>query len=406
MKKPPLLFLCHRIPYPPNKGDKIRSFNMLKYLNESFDVHLGFFVDDPEDMQYVETLNGYCRSLHSVVLKKPISLLKGLTGFLTNKPITLPYYSSRSMSSWVSSVITDQDIDKILVFSSAMAQFVESTSYKDKTRVLDFVDIDSDKWLQYAKNLRGIKKWFYSREAKTLERYEKKMASHFDASVFVSDDEATMFKSMLPNTLVNRVSGIKNGVDVDYFDANSVTETIEGMKEKAVVFTGAMDYWANVNAILWFVEHVWSLVKEATPDVQLYVVGSNPSQDVKTLDNGADIVVTGRVEDVRPYIKQASVSVAPLRIARGIQNKVLEALSMGRPIVLTSMAATGIMDESQDGYCVTDDPKDFAEQIVKLLGQGNQHYEENRQYVVESFSWASEIGEFSALLNNEKSNGE
>ncbi len=374
---------------------------MLKHLNEHFDVHLGFFIDDANDMQYVDELKSYCRSLHYAVLKKPIGMLKGLTGFLTNKPITLPYYSSASMSHWVSEVVEREDINKILVFSSAMAQFVESNHYQDKTRVLDFVDIDSDKWQQYAKNLSGVKKWFYGREARTLAAYEKAMAARFDASVFVSDDEAAMFQSMLPSHLANRVSGIKNGVDVDFFDAHAVDQSIDGMNQNAIAFTGAMDYWANINAITWFVDNAWPLVKKSVPDTQLYIVGSNPSQEVLKLDNGKDIFVTGRVEDVRPYIKQAKVSIAPLRIARGIQNKVLEALSMGRPIVLTSMAATGIMDDSRDGYCVTDDPKLFAEQVSSLLGRDDKHYEDNRQFVVEAFSWAAEIGEFSALLGHE-----
>jgi sugar transferase (PEP-CTERM/EpsH1 system associated) len=399
--KPSLLFLCHRIPYPPNKGDKIRSFNILKHLSEQFEIHLGFFIDDKNDLQYVCALESYCQSIHYEVPNKLWSLVKGCTGFLTRQAITLSYYSSQTMADWVDTVCSQNNIQKTLVFSSAMAQFVENANYSSHTKVLDFVDVDSDKWRQYAANLSGVKKWFYGREADKLALYEKKMCAYFDASVFVSQDEMQMFQTLLPAKLRDKVLGINNGVDVQYFDPDKVNEHPRALPPQSIVFAGAMDYWANANAMLWFVDLVWPLVQAEQPDCQLFIVGSNPGSDIRALNILNNITVTGRVSDIRPYIKFAKVSIAPLRIARGIQNKVLEALSMQRPVVLTSMAATGIHQTSSLGYTIADDPLAFAKGVLAYLAAEQDSFNGNRQFVMDNFSWALEMQKFVSLLHSD-----
>ncbi|WP_412972010.1 TIGR03087 family PEP-CTERM/XrtA system glycosyltransferase [Glaciecola sp. MF2-115] len=397
--KPALLFLVHRIPFPPNKGDKIRSYNMMKELSKDFDIHLGCFIDDHEDIGFEPELLQFCKSVKCIQQNKLLCKVKGLQGFLSNKAITLPYYSSAEMQKWTNETISQNQIQRVLVFSAAMAQFVEQHLSQLRHTVLDFVDVDSDKWRQYASEKSGIKAWFYNREARLLQDYEVQMTETFDASTFVSDDEAGMFKTMLADNLKDKVSGVRNGVDTSYFDPKSDFKKVESISENSIVFTGAMDYWANVNAVIWFTDNVWPLVLAAKPDAHFYIVGSNPTSKVQALNGKQNITVTGRVEDVRPYIEQTKLSIAPLQIARGTQNKVLEALSMAKPIVLSSMAAEGINKPSTADYQVQDDASAMAKLITDLLEQGIVVSQQNRAFVIEHFSWESEMHKFTDLLN-------
>ena len=397
--KPTLLFLVHRIPFPPNKGDKIRSYNMMKELSQDFDIHLGCFIDDENDLGYEPELLQFCKSVKCIQQNKLMCKVKGLQGFLSNEAITLPYYQSAEMQQWTKETISQHQIERVLVFSSAMAQFVEPHLSELKHSVLDFVDVDSDKWRQYASEKSGFKAWFYNREARLLQNYEIRMAETFDASTFVSDDEADMFQTMLADSIKTSVYGVRNGVDTNYFDPQSQFQKVEGIAEDSIVFTGAMDYWANVNAVLWFIENVWPLVLAVKPETHFYIVGSKPSAKVQALHGKQNITVTGRVEDVRPYIGQTKLSIAPLQIARGIQNKVLEALSMAKPIVLSSMAAEGINKPRSADYQIQDEAPAMAKLITDLLEQDTLVSQQNRTFVIEHFSWKSEMHKFTDLLN-------
>ena len=386
--KEPLLFLCHRIPFPPNKGDKIRSFNILKKLSEQYDVHLGCFIDDPFDKQYVDGLNKYCASVFHFDQNKTIAKIKGLTGFLTNKPITLPYYFDKRMQQWSNRTITQHNINKVFVYSSSMAQYIQGHEYQALERVIDFVDVDSDKWRQYALKKSGIAKWFFNREYRLLAREENSICAEFTHSLFVSPDEAKLFSDKQPQAQQEKVHGVLNGVDVKFFDpVATFSEESLVPTEPFISFTGAMDYWANVDAVLWFVEHVWPLILANQPHAIFCIVGGNPCSDVKALaKNNKGIVVTGRVHDVRPFIDQAQCVVAPLQIARGIQNKVLEAMSLNKAIVVTTMAMEGINAQESDCVVITDDKNSYADACLALLTEQPKLLT-NREWILNHFTW-------------------
>lgn len=391
MAKSKILYLCHRIPYPPNKGDKIRSFNLLKALSEQYEVHLGCFVDDDFDYQYVDKLAQWCVEYKCRPQKKWRAKLKGLTAFLTGQPITIPYYSDVQLQRWVDHTLENYQIDTVVVFSSSMAQFVDKPQYSKLHRVLDFVDIDSDKWRQYAENHGGVMRRVYQREHQLLQKVEQQYCERFDRSLFVSPDEAALFRTMMPAELAPKIHPLLNGVDVQFFDPALPVVAAEFELDKPyIVFTGAMDYWANVDAVRWFAEEVWPGILQQHPTLHFMIVGGNPSPEVKDLAKLPGIVVTGRVEDVRPYIQHALLVVAPLRIARGIQNKVLEAMAMNKVVVATAMAMEGINAPQSAWLRQTDAAAEFTTHCLDVLATPVATVGA-RQWIIEHFTWAATL---------------
>ncbi len=385
--KEPLLFLVHRIPFPPNKGDKIRSFHILQFLSRQYDVYLGAFIDDPQDEQYRSKVTAFCKNAHLEALNPAMAKIRSLSGLLSNNALSIPYYSSSEMQKWVNSTLQSHQIKKVLAFSSPMAQFVEHLS-DGVLKIMDFVDIDSDKWKQYCKTHKGLMSWVYAREAKQLFKYEKHIACLFDASLFVSDQEAHMFKTLAPESAA-KVHGVSNGVDTDYFTPDFSDNSPYQNNKKVLVFTGAMDYWANCDAVIWFANEIFPLLYKVDKNYEFYIVGSKPTETVQALSSLPGVTVTGRVEDIRPYIKYAHLCVAPLRIARGIQNKVLEAMAMGKAVVATSNAIEGIQLPEKLTQWVADSEQAQAKIIGKLADDKlrNTIEKEAGQWIKNSYSW-------------------
>ncbi len=392
-----LLFLVHRIPYPPNKGDKIRSYHFLKHLISKYNVYLGTFVDDTNDWKYTEKVDALCAETHYEELKPFQSKVKSVQGFLTGDALSLPYYKNQKMQNWVNDTIKTHSIKKVLIFSSVMAQFIENRN--DVEIVVDFVDVDSDKWLQYAEKKQGIARWIYQRESKYLLAYEQKIAEIAKKSLFVSEQEAALFKALTPS-LTEKIGYINNGVDVDYFSPDLKFDSLFH-DENAIVFTGAMDYWANVDAVIWFANNVFPQILQKNPKTTFYIVGSKPTKDVLSLAN-ENVIVTGFVDDVRPYLSFAKLVIAPLRIARGIQNKVLEAMAMGKYVVATSSAFEGIPCNEKLAISIVDDANIMANKVSELLENNFVVVSNaNRDFVKEKFSWEQNVNQLSVLLNRE-----
>ncbi|MBW8897819.1 MAG: TIGR03087 family PEP-CTERM/XrtA system glycosyltransferase, partial [Massilia sp.] len=334
-----LLLLIHRIPYPPNKGDKIRSYHLLKHLARHYRVHLATFVDDPDDWQYVPHVEALCASSHFAGMKPLVARMRSLLALLKNRSLSLEYYRDPSLARWVDETVAKHNIERVLVFSGAMAQYADP--YRSARRVVDFCDVDSDKWRQYADQKSWPMNWLYRYEARQLLAYERRVARDYDASLFVSAPEADLFRQLAPESTA-KIGHFSNGVDTDYFSPDQPHADPYPAGERALVFTGAMDYWPNVDAVQWFAADIFPALRERFAGLKFYIVGSRPAPAVQELARLPGVVVTGTVPDVRPYIAHAAVSVAPLRIARGIQNKVLEAMAMATPVVVSPQALEGI----------------------------------------------------------------
>jgi sugar transferase (PEP-CTERM/EpsH1 system associated) len=395
MSREPLLLLVHRIPYPPNKGDKIRSFHLLDHLARHYRVHLGTFVDDPSDLAYVDELAGYCADLHVVRLHPKAARLRALAGLASGAPLTVPFYRSRSMARWVARTLGDTGCRRMLAFSAAMAQYLPQP-WPGGRRILDLVDVDSDKWRQYGEHHRGPMGWIYRREAHRLLAYERRQAAAFDATVLVSAAEAALFRELAPES-AERIEAVPNGVDTDFFSPERDYPDPYPDAGRTLVFTGAMDYWANVDAVAWFAEAVLPLVRERVPGAAFYIVGSRPTERVEALAGLPGVTVTGAVRDIRPYLAHAALAVAPLRVARGIQNKVLEAFAMDRPVLATAAALDGL-ELGNDYPLQAEAPEALAATAVSILEGGAPATSRRRHWVHQHCEWSAHLGRFRALI--------
>lgn len=396
-----LLFLCHRLPYPPDKGDKIRSYHWLRYLSERYRVHLGTFVDDRRDRVHIDLVTALCADACIRPLGSLRARIRASSGLLGRQPLTVACYRDPVLQRWVRHTLAEGAVRAALVFSSGMATYLQGR--KGLYRVMDFVDVDSDKWRQYAASKRGFGRLLYRREAERLAEFECSVAEEFEASILVSEEEAHFFRDRIA-AAPGKVHAVPNGVDSRYWDPERDYPNPYPESARSVVFAGAMDYWANAQGACWFAREVWPRVRAACSEARFYVVGARPSRAVRNLAREPSIAVTGRVDDVRPYLAHAHLVAAPLLIARGVQNKVLEALAMGKALVATPQAYAGIERFGALRGCVSGAADEQAREICRWLDQPSPHwFSDVREYVVERYDWKLSLQSLGGLLGAEYS---
>jgi len=392
-----LLYLVHRMPYPPNKGDKVRSYHLLRHLAARHEVHLGTFVDDPDDEAHVPVLNQWCASVKAVRLHPRRARLASLAGLLTGRTLSEHYYRDAGLSDWVAQTVRDAGIDASVVFSSSMAPY--ATAHPALPMLVDFVDVDSAKWTDYAPRHRFPLSALYAMEGRRLLALEREVALKARWSCFATDKEAALFHRLAPES-ATRVEGMANGVDADFFapDATRVSPFLPS--ETPLVFTGAMDYWPNVDAVTWFAREMLPVLRQRHPKARLHIVGRNPSAAVKALASEA-VSVSGTVPDVRPFLQHAAVVVAPLRLARGIQNKVLEAMAMQRPVVAATECVSALDAQAGVDIVAAAEAADYVRAIDGLLSHPEQARavgEAGRRRVLASYAWPVHLARFDRAL--------
>lgn len=400
---PSVLFLCHRLPWPPDKGDKIRSYHVLQWLATRYRVYLGTFVDDPADWRYRDAVEAVCADTCIRPLRPWLTRWRALTSLARGEALTPGCYHDRTLQRWVERVLTEHRPDLTLCYSSGVAPLV--LRHHELRRIMDFVDTDSDKWRQYAQTRRGLARAVYAREARKLSAFEHRVAAEFDASLFVSEAEAEFFRRQVPS-LADKIRGIANGVDTTYWNPQGSYPDPYQSDERVVVFVGAMDYRANVHAATWFAHEVWPRIRAKQPRACFYIVGTRPTKSVRLLERLDGVVVTGQVDDVRPYLKHAHAVAAPLRIARGIQNKVLEALAMGKPILATPEAWEGIVGFGNPCGCVSDSPEVMAAVAARCLETAEPlRIPEDRATVIAQYGWEHKLAAYADVLRGAGQSG-
>lgn len=304
------------------------------------------------------------------------------------------------MGRWVSDLLSRERHDVVFVYSSAMAQYVIDRDLGGARLVMDFVDVDSDKWRQYAHEAKGPMRWVYRREASKLLAFDRQAAAKSDAGIFVSDAEAALWRTLAPEA-AGKTHGIANGIDCRYFSPRHVWSSPLSGPGPHFVFTGTMDYWPNVGAVKWFAANVFPELRAARPNATFTIVGSKPTPDVTALQSHDGITVTGRVADVRPYLAHAHVAVAPMRIARGIQNKVLEAMAMAKPVVTTDQGLEGIDAEPERHLLLANTEADFfraclraAEPDAAAIGLSA------RRLMEDAYTWEGRLHRLNLLLTD------
>ncbi|MBR0651050.1 TIGR03087 family PEP-CTERM/XrtA system glycosyltransferase [Roseomonas terrae] len=366
-----LLFLAHRIPFPPNKGDKIRAWHMLDHLTRSWQVDLGCLVDDPDDLQYLNDLRCRCARVEHAVIAPGSRFARALRGLRPGQPMSLGWFRDASLAAWVRQGLAEGRYDAVVAYSSAMAPYVLGPELRGVRRVLDMVDVDSEKWLAYAADARLPMRHIWAREARTLLAFERRAAAAFDRTLLVSREEAARFVELAPECAA-RIDWVANGVDLDHFDPSRATPDPYGEEAPAIVFTGTMDYRPNIEAVTWFAEEVLPALRagQARPP-HFHIVGARPADAVRALAALPGVHVAGAVPDTRPYMAHAAVAVAPLRIARGIQNKVLEAMAMARPVVASPEAFEGVQARAGRDLLVADGPAATIAAVQSVLAGGH-----------------------------------
>lgn len=389
-----ILFLVHRIPYPPNKGDKIRSYNLLQHLTKQHEVYLGSLIDEKVDIQYIKPLQNLVKEFVFETINPKLKKLYCLSSFFQKKSISVCYFYSKSLQKKIDDLLERVDFDVLICFSSPMAEYYFQSKYKnlDKkplVRIMDFIDIDSYKWVQYAEKASGPMRLVYQHEAYYLSQYEHRIAATFDHLLVVSEQEKSIF---LRGSAAENMTAVSNGVDLEFFNPNYPRK--QQTQKPTLVFTGVMDYWPNVEGVRWFAEQVFPRIRAVVPNAEFYIVGSRPTTEIQRLESTDGIVVTGFVEDVRDYLAIADVCVVPLRIARGIQNKILEAMAVGKPVVTTLQAFEGIRATPDEEIITADSEENFAAAVIKLLQnptQAQQIGQRARLCVETHYSWESNL---------------
>ncbi len=399
---PEILFIGHRIPFPPDRGDKIRSHHILKALAKIAPVHVATFADDEQDFCEEAELAGLARSYCLVRRSKPLALA-GIQAVATGKPVSEAAFADPALAAYVSATLRQHNIGTIYVFSGQMGQYVPA-DFTGRV-IADFVDVDSAKFEAYAGKGNSFMGWVNAREARVLGQTEARLAQRADVSLLISAEEARLFTDRLAPGLRHAatVQVLGNGIDSSLFNPVMVTAEprLSALAGPKMIFTGQMDYDPNITAAVRMARRIMPMIRKIIPDASFHVVGRNPDSAVQSLANLEGCHVWGRVDDIRTWLKAADIAVVPLEIARGVQNKVLEAMAMMLPVVLTSAAATGIPAIDGSHFAIADSDDAFAEAAVRLLknkAAAKSMGVAARFYVNDQQSWKAALAALSGLV--------
>lgn len=397
-----IVVLAHRVPFPANKGEKIRTFNQVKSLASlGHKIHLFAPYDSEEELlNFAALKDTCCKSTWPFRLSSKYRRL--LSGFLFNKPLSVANFYDNSLQKGFDKFLVEYQVDAILCTASSMAEYVFNSQVLNKTQrkpilIMDFMDVDSDKWGQYQKNSRFPMSWIYAREQQLVSQFERQTAEYFDKCYLIAQAEVSLFKDKVFDC--NNVDVLGNGLDTKSFYP-SVNK--KQNPQPVLLFTGVMDYKPNVDAVLWFVEHCWQAILVHFPQAKFVIAGMNPVKDVSALAQVQGIEVTGFVEDILPYYQAADIFIAPFRLARGVQNKVLQAFSCALPVVSTPMGAEGINCIPETNILIAAEPKEFVQQVCRLASNhelARQIGIDALQLIEHDYSWEGQLAPLISFLN-------
>lgn len=390
-----ILFITQRVPYPPNKGEKLRTYHQIKYLQDKgHQITVACPIADQQESDYAKAL---ADKLDVEVLSAPLrhTGLAYISAMLKGQSLSEAKFYSAQLKILVHRALVEQDYTAVICSASSLAQYISDLpatviNQMNSTKVMDFMDLDSDKWAQYASKAPWPMHWVYTREAQKVQQLEQRIVADFDSSFFISQKEVDLFEQQHPHLISQCVQAIGNGIETDYFSpkpipAQHVLDTY--------LFVGVMDYKPNIDAVLWFCEYVWPSILRRTPHAKFVIAGMSPSKVIKDLAKQPSIQVTGFVADILPYFHHADVFVAPFQIARGVQNKVLQAMACGVPVITSSLGAEGIEAVHQKELLIADTANEYMNIIEQLTDA--IHYQDVANAAIAriemDYSWAGQL---------------
>jgi len=379
-----IFYICRRVPFPPDRGDKIAAFNAIRHLAARHEVHVFCLGDGVQDLANISGLQAYAKSVSAAPVDEFTIKLRALAALVTGQPLSVAALNESKLHDAIQKKFTELRPDLIIVYSCNMAQFAEH--FPNVPRIMHFGDLDSLKWPQYAERSSIPLNWIYAIEARRLLGYERHIAQIFSHALVHTEIEKHDFERLIPGI---PVAVVGNGVDLDYFRSAG-----EAKKPASMVFTGVMDYRPNIDAVVWFCDEILPIVQANIPVANFTICGSRPAPAVRRLAKRRGVRVTGWVADARPYLDRAEIFVAPLRMARGVQNKLLEALAMGLPCVASTAAWSGTAVADGQGILATDEPREFARHVIDLLGDSDGRAEMARRAraaAVANYRWEVQL---------------
>ena len=389
-----ILFLAHRFPYPPNRGDKIRAFNVIRHMTEARgdQVTVASMVRTREEGTAAEGIREHCEDIILERVHQPMAVLRMLKRLPTKEPSSMGFFYSPRLAERIEARVRSTRFDLIFVFCSSVAQYVRHVDNVPK--ILDFADMDSQKWLAYGQESRFPLAAGYFLEGLKLQLEEAALARDFDCATVTTPAELRTLKGLNAGTYTD---WFPNGVDTEYFSPPP-----EGPDADSICFVGRMDYFPNQQAMQWFADAVLPLIQQDRPNATLTIVGAEPSRAVRQLGTRRGIVVTGSVPDVRPYLGRATVSIAPLSIARGTQNKILEAMAMGVPTVASRISAGGVDATVGEHILAATKPEEYADEILGVLQDPERRRALSiaaRARMCSHHSWPAAMGRLDAIID-------
>jgi len=387
-----VLYLVHRLPYPPDKGDRIRAFHLLRYLSSQARVHLACFADEVVPEESIATLRRYCARLAIVPLKSKSRWFRALRSVVMGGTVTEGAFSSPELHSVLEEWTRGTRFDAAFASSSGMVSYLQKEGIRHVPSIVDLVDVDSEKWLEYGQAGRGPRAWLYRLEGRRLRRLEQQLPRWARAVTLVSEPEADIYRGFCA---AGAVEAITNGVDLDHF------QPTEAVTDESCVFVGALDYRPNVEGACWFCREVWPEVRRQRPAARLRLVGRRPAVQVQRLARLPGVELVGQVPDVRPHIARSAVVVVPLQIARGVQNKVLEALAMAKATVASPAALTGLKARPGVEVLTASTPAEWIETVTRLFRDAKARAQlglAGRAYAEQFHRWETCLEPFGRLL--------
>lgn len=386
-----ILYLAQRVPYPPNRGDKIAAYHAIRYLARRHAVTVATLADSEQELEYARILESQGFQVEVELRRAFTARVRVVKALIGGGALSIAHYHSPGLERRVARRVRSGGYDVGLVFSSSMGQYVPKSL--GVPLVADFVDMDSRKWDLYASSIRWPRSSIYAMEARRLLEWERDLALRSHCTLVSTEIERRDCMRLIPGA---RVEVLRNGVDLEYFTPETAATSVP-----QIVFTGVMDYFPNIQAVRYFCDEIFPLVCRAVPRATFVIVGARPTTRVRALGHRPGVTVTGQVPDVRPYLRGSAVAVAPLLLARGVQNKVLEAMAMGLPVVSTPAAFQGAGAPQGEGILVAKSPRAFAELVVQLLldpARAAQLGRRARSFVEQNCVWENQLSRLETLL--------